>query len=120
MTETKFSFCVKFYTPDPGQLEGEYTRYLFALQIKRDLRDGTLLCSDNTAALLASYIIQGRQPTTGRYVRSRRVLFPSLAEIGDYLESYSNNPSYFSSRKYFPHQSIEHEMRIMNFHKNHL
>jgi FERM/RhoGEF/pleckstrin domain protein 2 len=76
VTETKFSFCVKFYTPDPGQLEEEYTRYgyssdsliclilfysryLFALQIKRDLALGTLLCSDNTAALLASYIIQG-------------------------------------------------------------
>ncbi len=35
-------------------------RYLFALQIKRDLHHGTLLCSDNTAALLASYIVQGR------------------------------------------------------------
>lgn len=34
-------------------------RYLFALQIKRDLNVGTLLCSDNTAALLASYIVQG-------------------------------------------------------------
>jgi hypothetical protein len=68
VTETKFSFCVKFYTPDPGQLEEELTRYLFALQIKRDLHLGTLLCSDNTAALLASYIVQ--------------------AEIGDYLESY--------------------------------
>lgn len=75
-------------------------RYLFALQIKRDLADGTLLCSDNTASLLASYIIQ--------------------AEIGDYLESYNNNPSYFGGKKYFPHQTIEHEIRIINFHKNHL
>jgi hypothetical protein len=23
---TKFSFCVKFYTPDPAQLEEEFTR----------------------------------------------------------------------------------------------
>ena len=37
-----------------------FSRYLFALQIKRDLNIGSLLCSDNTAALLASYIIQGR------------------------------------------------------------
>ncbi|UJR13826.1 hypothetical protein I4U23_000837 [Adineta vaga] len=100
VSETKFSFCVKFYTPDPGQLEEEFTRYLFALQIKRDLALGTLLCSDNTAALLASYIVQ--------------------AEIGDYLETYNNNPSYLNSRKYFPHQTAEHEIRIMNFHKNHL
>ncbi|CAF0740537.1 unnamed protein product [Rotaria sp. Silwood1] len=100
VTETKFSFCVKFYTPDPGQLEEEFTRYLFALQIKRDLHIGTLLCSDNTAALLASYIVQ--------------------AEIGDYLESYNNNPSYLGGRKFFPHQTAEHEIRIMNFHKNHV
>ncbi|CAF4732289.1 unnamed protein product [Rotaria sp. Silwood1] len=77
-----------------------FIMYLFALQIKRDLAVGALLCSDNTASLLASYIVQ--------------------AEIGDYLESYNNNPSYFSSRKYFPHQTVEHEIRIMNFHKNHI
>lgn len=74
--------------------------YLFALQIKRDLASGILLCSDNTAALLASYIVQ--------------------AEIGDYLETYNNNPSYLNNKKYFPHQTYEHEIRIMNFHKNHL
>lgn len=33
-------FCVKFYTPDPAQLEEEYTRYLFCLQVKRDLAQG--------------------------------------------------------------------------------
>lgn len=52
-------FCVKFYTPDPGQLEEEYTRYLFCLQVKRDLATGSLQCNDNTAALMASYIVQG-------------------------------------------------------------
>lgn len=43
-----------------------------------------------------------------------------LAEIGDYLESYNNKPTYFGSRKFFPHQTAEHDMRIMNFHKNHM
>lgn len=57
--EPVLRFCVKFYTPDPAQLEEEYTRYLFALQIKRDLAHGCLLCNDNTAALMASYIVQG-------------------------------------------------------------
>lgn len=52
-------FCVKFYTPDPAQLEEEFTRYLFCLQIKRDLAQGLLQCNDNTAALMASYIVQG-------------------------------------------------------------
>lgn len=56
----KLIFCVKFYTPDPGQLEEEYTRYLYALQIKRDLAEGLLLCTDATASLLASYILQGK------------------------------------------------------------
>ncbi len=55
----KLIFGVKFYTPDPGQLEEEYTRYLYALQIKRDLAEGSLLCSDATASLLVSYILQG-------------------------------------------------------------
>lgn len=57
--EPVLRFCVKFYTPDPGQLEEEYTRYLVALQIKRDLAHGQLVCNNNTAALLASYIVQG-------------------------------------------------------------
>ena len=54
-------FCVKFYPPDPpSQIEEEYTRYLFGLQIKRDLASGALQCNDNTAALMASYIVQGK------------------------------------------------------------
>ncbi|OQR73967.1 hypothetical protein BIW11_09396 [Tropilaelaps mercedesae] len=58
-------FCVKFYTPDPGQLEEEFTRYLFSLQIKRDLSQGTLLVHEDTAAVLASYIVQGSFPSIG-------------------------------------------------------
>ena len=55
-------FCVKFYPPDPpSQIEEEYTRYLFGLQIKRDLASGALQCNDNTAALMASYIVQGKE-----------------------------------------------------------
>jgi len=53
-------FQVKFYTPDPASLEEEFTRYLFSLQIKLDLRSGKLAVSDNTAALLASYLVQGK------------------------------------------------------------
>ena len=57
-------FCVKFYTPDPAQIEEEYTRYLFSLQVKRDLALGQLQCNDNTAALMASYIVQGEYRKT--------------------------------------------------------
>ena len=58
--EPVLRFMVKFYIPDPSQLEEEYTRYLFSMQIKRDLATGHLQCNDNTAALMASYIVQGK------------------------------------------------------------
>ncbi|RTG80458.1 uncharacterized protein DC041_0010244 [Schistosoma bovis] len=56
-----YSFVVKFYTPHPNLLEDELTRYLFALQIKIDLRSGRLQCSESTAALLAAFIVQGKK-----------------------------------------------------------
>ncbi|XP_014599700.1 PREDICTED: FERM, RhoGEF and pleckstrin domain-containing protein 1-like isoform X2 [Polistes canadensis] len=92
-------FCVKFYTPDPAQLEEEFTRYLFCLQIKRDLTLGLLQCNDNTAALMASYIVQ--------------------AECGDYvIEDYPDH-TYLSTYKFVPHQDQELERRIMENHKRH-
>ena len=66
-------FCVKFYTPDPAQLEDEFTRYLFALQVKRDLSQGHLQCNDNTAALMASYIIQGEYCGETSRTQTRRM-----------------------------------------------
>jgi FERM, RhoGEF and pleckstrin domain protein 2 len=62
LVDPMLKFCVKFYAPDPAQLEEEYTRYLFCLQVKRDLATGSLQCNDNTAALMASYIVQGMRP----------------------------------------------------------
>ncbi|KAG8006033.1 FERM domain-containing protein 7 [Nibea albiflora] len=53
-----FRFIVKFFPPDPGQLKRSLTRYLFALQIKQDLSNGSLTCHDNSAALLVSHILQ--------------------------------------------------------------
>lgn len=35
-----------------------FVRYLFALQIKRDLACGHLICNDTSAALMVSHIIQ--------------------------------------------------------------
>ncbi|KAK9752411.1 FERM C-terminal PH-like domain [Popillia japonica] len=92
-------FCVKFYTPDPGQLEEEYTRYLFCLQVKRDLAQGLMQCNDNTAALMASYIVQ--------------------AECGDYVSEDYPDHTYLSSYKFVPHQDQEMERKIMENHKKH-
>merc|ERR1719438_158520 len=97
--EPLLRFMVKFYIPDPSQLEEEYTRYLFSLQIKRDLATGQLQCNDNTAALMASYIIQ--------------------AECGDYaVEDYPDH-TYLSSKKFVPGQDEGLERRICDNHKKH-
>ncbi|XDV14649.1 hypothetical protein PO909_014867 [Leuciscus waleckii] len=58
-SDVAFHFIVKFFPPDPGQLQRGLTRYLFALQIKQDLSNGSLTCNDNSAALLVSHILQG-------------------------------------------------------------
>jgi len=92
-------FCVKFYTPDPAQLEEEFTRYLFCLQVKRDLSHGHIQCNENTAALMASYIVQ--------------------AECGDFVAEDYPDPTYLSTYKFVPHQDRELERRIMDNHKKH-
>ncbi|KAL1490433.1 hypothetical protein ABEB36_013128 [Hypothenemus hampei] len=92
-------FCVKFYTPDPAQLEEEYTRYLFCLQVKRDLAQGIMQCNDNTAALMASYIVQ--------------------AECGDYVPEDYPDHTYLSNYKFVPQQDREMEKKIMENHKKH-
>lgn len=99
LIDTLVRFCVKFYTPDPSQLEEEFTRYLFCLQIKRDLSQGLLQCNDNTAALMASYIVQ--------------------AECGDYVAEDYPDHRYLSSYKFVPNQDHELERRIMENHKKH-
>ncbi|CAH0557314.1 unnamed protein product [Brassicogethes aeneus] len=99
LVDPLLSFCVKFYTPDPGQLEEEYTRYLFCLQVKRDLSQGYMQCNDNTAAIMASYIVQ--------------------AECGDYVSEDYPDHTYLSTYKFVPHQDHEMERKIMENHKKH-
>nr|XP_002732232.2 PREDICTED: FERM, RhoGEF and pleckstrin domain-containing protein 2 [Saccoglossus kowalevskii] len=98
--KTLFRFVVKFYNPDPGQLQDEFTKYLFALQIKRDMACGHLPCSDNTVSLLASYILQ--------------------AEVGDYTPQDHDNGRYISAFKFVPHQTRPIEAKIQEYHKNHI
>ncbi|EDW34361.1 GL21623 [Drosophila persimilis] len=93
-------FCIKFYTPDPAQLEEEYTRYLFCLQIKRDLATGSLQCNDNTAALMASYIVQ--------------------ASCGDFVPEDYPDHTYLSSYRFVPHQDASVQRKIMENHKKHV
>ncbi|KAG6458401.1 hypothetical protein O3G_MSEX010830 [Manduca sexta] len=100
MLEPTLRFCVKFYTPDPARLEEEFTRYLFCLQVKRDLAQGCIQCNENTAALMASYIVQ--------------------AECGDFVPEDYPDHTYLSGYKFFPSQDSESERRIMENHKKHI
>ncbi|CAK1600266.1 unnamed protein product, partial [Parnassius mnemosyne] len=100
MLEPTLRFCVKFYTPDPARLEEEFTRYLFCLQVKRDLANGCIQCNENTAALMASYIVQ--------------------AECGDFVPEDYPDHTYLSGYKFFPGQDSESERRIMENHKKHI
>ncbi|XP_043241674.1 uncharacterized protein LOC122391598 [Amphibalanus amphitrite] len=84
--------CVKFYTPDPAKLEDELTRYLFSLQIRRDLAQGQLKCNSKTAAVLVSYIVQ--------------------SEHGDYDSDES--PSRY---RVMPGQDAEMQRRIIESHR---
>merc|ERR1719435_922254 len=92
-------FTLKFYLPDPSQMEEEYTRYLAALQIKRDLACGQLHCNENTAALMASYIVQ--------------------AECGDFMEDDYPDHTYLSTYMFAPGQTPHLEKKIMDNHKLH-
>ncbi|KAM5324383.1 FERM, ARHGEF and pleckstrin domain-containing protein 2 isoform 1-T3 [Glossophaga mutica] len=89
--------AVKFFPPDPGQLQEEYTRYLFALQLKRDLLEERLACSDGTAALLTSHLLQ--------------------AEIGDYDETLDRE--HLKANQYLPHQERCLE-KILELHRKHM
>jgi tyrosine-protein phosphatase non-receptor type 4 len=52
-------FRLKFYVSDPSKLNDEYTRYLFYLQLRKDLLDGRLPCNEELAAILGSFAVQG-------------------------------------------------------------
>ncbi|XP_023281728.1 FERM, ARHGEF and pleckstrin domain-containing protein 2 isoform X3 [Seriola lalandi dorsalis] len=94
---TLFRLSVKFFPPDPGQLQEEYTRYLFSLQMKRDLMESRLICTENTGALLASHLVQ--------------------SEIGDYDDVADRD--YLRVNKLLPYQDKVQE-RIMELHCRHL
>ncbi|KAL4630702.1 FERM, RhoGEF and pleckstrin domain-containing protein 2-like isoform X1 [Arapaima gigas] len=94
---TLFRLSVKFFPPDPGQLQEEFTRYLFALQLKRDLKEGRLPSAENTAALLISHLMQ--------------------SEIGDYDDMADRE--FLKQNKLLPNQDRLQE-KIMGLHSKHL
>ncbi|NXP76143.1 FRMD7 protein, partial [Ramphastos sulfuratus] len=94
--EVLFKFMVKFFPVDPGHLREELTRYLFTLQIKKDLALGRLPCSDKSAALLVSHLLQ--------------------SELGDFHEE--TDQQHLVSHRYLPNQEYL-DNKIMHYHRRH-
>ncbi|NXU50388.1 FRMD7 protein, partial [Turnix velox] len=94
--EVLFKFMVKFFPVDPGHLREELTRYLFTLQIKKDLALGRLPCSDKSAALLISHLLQ--------------------SELGDFQEEMDQQ--HLATHRYLPNQEYL-DNKIMHYHRRH-
>lgn len=56
----QFWFAVRFYPPEPSRLCEEFTRYLLCLQLRKLLLNGRIVAPKNTAILLASFTVQGK------------------------------------------------------------
>ncbi|NXV24934.1 FRMD7 protein, partial [Cepphus grylle] len=94
--EVLFKFMVKFFPVDPGHLREELTRYLFTLQIKKDLALGRLPCSDKSAALLISHLLQSK--------------------LGDFHEE--TDQQHLAMHRYLPNQEYL-DNKIMHYHRRH-
>ncbi|XP_041252540.1 FERM domain-containing protein 7 isoform X1 [Onychostruthus taczanowskii] len=94
--EVLFKFMVKFFPVDPGHLREELTRYLFTLQIKKDLAQGRLPCSNKSAALLVSHLLQ--------------------SELGDFHEE--TDQQHLATHRYLPNQEYL-DNKIMHYHRRH-
>ncbi|XP_030765242.1 protein 4.1 homolog isoform X2 [Sitophilus oryzae] len=94
----RFTFEVKFYPPDPAQLQEDITRYQLCLQIRNDILSGRLPCSFVTHALLGSYLAQ--------------------SELGDY-DPDNMNKDYLKEFKLAPTQNEDLEAKVCELHKTH-
>ncbi|XP_070616131.1 FERM domain-containing protein 7 [Erythrolamprus reginae] len=92
-----FKFMVKFFPVDPGHLKEELTRYLFTLQLKKDLACARLPCSDNSSALMVSHLLQ--------------------SALGDFHEE--TDRKHLETHKYLLNQE-DLKNSIMRYHKKHM
>ncbi|KAL5005287.1 hypothetical protein ScPMuIL_018743 [Solemya velum] len=96
----EFDFQVKFYCPDPSQLQEDLTRYQLCLQVRKDMMTGRLPCSFVTFALLGSYTAQ--------------------SELGDYDEAeFGLGTDYLREIEFAPKQDEELLEKIAELHKTH-
>uniref|UniRef100_A0A182J9T9 Moesin/ezrin/radixin homolog 1 n=1 Tax=Anopheles atroparvus TaxID=41427 RepID=A0A182J9T9_ANOAO len=93
------SFEVKFYPPEPAQLQEDITRYHLCLQVRNDILEGRLPCSFVTHALLGSYLVQ--------------------SELGDYDPAEMKDRAYLKDFKIAPNQTPELLDKVIDLHKTH-
>ncbi|XP_065167109.1 protein 4.1 homolog isoform X2 [Atheta coriaria] len=94
----RFKFEVKFYPPDPAQLQEDITRYHLCLQIRNDILNNKLPCSFVTHALLGSFLVQ--------------------SEVGDY-DGDTMGRTYLKDFKFAPNQNAELTDKVIELHKTH-
>lgn len=93
-----FDFGVKFYPPEPNQLQEDITRYYLCLQIRGDILSGKLQCTNVTNALLGSYVVQ--------------------SELGDYDPAeFGTGIDYLRDFNFCPNQTDELLTKIAQLHK---
>ena len=96
--DRKCIFQVKFYPPEPAQLQEDLTRYQMCLQIQNDIKNGRLPCSFVTHALLGAYLVQ--------------------SELGDYDPmEHGNTIDYLRDFDFAPCQSDDLLEKIMEIHR---
>jgi len=94
---TSFKLAVKFYPSDPcEQLHDEFTRHLFCLSIKREIRQANLTCAESMMAQIASCLVQ--------------------TEFGDFDADECNDTKYISDLNLLPIPSADllNQIRILH------
>ncbi|XKL66773.1 hypothetical protein PGB90_010193 [Kerria lacca] len=86
---------VKFYSSEPNLLREELTRYQFFLQLKQDILEGKLECTENVTVELSALALQ--------------------SELGDYEDRHT--PALISEFHFVPNQSEELEIKIFEEYK---
>ncbi|CAF0878707.1 unnamed protein product [Adineta ricciae] len=99
MTSHHLYFKVRFFLIDPTtQIDDEFTKYLFVLQIKKELLSGKIWCPRVVAIRLASYIVQ--------------------SELGDY-DVNAHHHGYLKDFRFVPFQNKDFEDEVELYHKQH-
>lgn len=92
-------FAVKFYPPEPSQLQEDITRYHLCLQVRNDILEERLSCTFVTHALLGSYLVQ--------------------SEMGDYDPKTMSDGSFLKDFRIAPNQTPELEEKVLDLYKTH-